>query len=123
MALRKSSCRAATLVEQLVQDLAAGSGPGGRKWKRTSINPMLARTEAVRKDLERRKVPRANTHDSTMLRPMLDAIPTVESRRGGGLTRYASVHATPTRHHHVRRSPSIRLVSERRPLGRLRVRG
>lgn len=43
-------------VEQLVQDLAAGTGPGGRKWKRTSINPMLARTKAVWKDLERRKV-------------------------------------------------------------------
>lgn len=34
-------------VEQLVQDLVAGTGPGGRKWKRTSINPMLARTKAV----------------------------------------------------------------------------
>ena len=43
-------------VEQLVQDLAAGTGPGARKWKRTSINPMLARTKAVWKDLERRKV-------------------------------------------------------------------
>ena len=43
-------------VEQLVQDLVAGTGPGGRKWKRTSINPMLARTKAVWKDLERRKV-------------------------------------------------------------------
>ncbi|SDC55553.1 Site-specific recombinase XerD [Rhodococcus tukisamuensis] len=43
-------------VEQLVQDLVAGTGPGGRKWKRTSINPMLARTKAVWKDLERRKI-------------------------------------------------------------------
>ncbi|MBU4616209.1 hypothetical protein IM877_15950 [Rhodococcus sp. GG48] len=43
-------------VEQLVQDLAAGSGPGGRKWKRTSINSMLARTKAVWKVLERRRV-------------------------------------------------------------------
>lgn len=43
-------------VEQLVQDLVAGTGPGGRQWKRTSINPMLARTKAVWKDLERRKV-------------------------------------------------------------------
>jgi integrase len=43
-------------VEQLVQDLVAGTGPGERKWKRTSINPMLARTKAVWKDLERRKV-------------------------------------------------------------------
>ncbi|QBJ96751.1 hypothetical protein ERC79_12815 [Rhodococcus sp. ABRD24] len=42
-------------VEQLVQDLAAGTGPGGPKWK-TSINPMLARTKAVWKDLERQKV-------------------------------------------------------------------
>ncbi|WP_438472805.1 tyrosine-type recombinase/integrase [Rhodococcus erythropolis] len=43
-------------VEQLVQDLIGGTGPGGRKWKRTSINPMLARTKAVWKDLERRNV-------------------------------------------------------------------
>lgn len=43
-------------VEKLVQDLAGGVGPGGRKWKRTSINPMLARTKAVWKDLERRNV-------------------------------------------------------------------
>jgi len=39
-----------------VQDLVAGTGPGARTWKRTSINPMLARTKAVWKDLERRKV-------------------------------------------------------------------
>ncbi|MFC9980905.1 tyrosine-type recombinase/integrase [Gordonia sp. NPDC127522] len=43
-------------VEQLIQDLVGGTGPGGRKWKRTSINPMLARVKAVWKDLERRNV-------------------------------------------------------------------
>ncbi|WP_341268097.1 tyrosine-type recombinase/integrase [Gordonia malaquae] len=41
-------------IQHLIKDLQAGKGPGGRKWKRTSINPLLARTKAVWADLERR---------------------------------------------------------------------
>lgn len=43
-------------IETLIQDLLAGRGPGGRHWKRTSINPLLARVKGVWADLERRKV-------------------------------------------------------------------
>lgn len=46
----------ADAVEGLIADLRAGKGPGGRTWKRTSINPMLARLKSVWKDLERRGV-------------------------------------------------------------------
>ena len=38
-------------VVALIKDLREGDGPGGRKWARTSINPMRARWESVWEDL------------------------------------------------------------------------
>lgn len=38
-------------VVALIKDLREGTGPGGRKWARTSINPMRARWESVWEDL------------------------------------------------------------------------
>ncbi|WP_270484920.1 tyrosine-type recombinase/integrase [Gordonia jacobaea] len=43
-------------IEKLIADLQAGRGPGGRKWARTSINPMLSKLKAVWHDLERRGI-------------------------------------------------------------------
>lgn len=43
-------------IEKLIGDLQQGKGPGGRKWARTSINPMLSKLKAVWHDLERRGV-------------------------------------------------------------------
>ncbi|GEE00398.1 integrase [Gordonia spumicola] len=46
-------------VVALVKDLREGTGPGGRKWARTSINPMRARWQSVWEDLvEQGKVSR-----------------------------------------------------------------
>lgn len=46
-------------VVELIKDLREGTGPGGRKWARTSINPMRARWESVWADLvEQGKVSR-----------------------------------------------------------------
>ena len=46
-------------VVALIKDLREGDGPGGRKWARTSINPMRARWESVWEDLvEQGKVAR-----------------------------------------------------------------
>ncbi|ANI91097.1 Tyrosine recombinase XerC-like [Dietzia timorensis] len=46
-------------VVALIKDLREGTGPGGRKWARTSINPMRARWESVWEDLvEQGKVAR-----------------------------------------------------------------
>ncbi len=38
-------------VVALIKDLREGNGPGGRKWARTSINPMRARWQSVWADL------------------------------------------------------------------------
>ncbi|UEA60690.1 site-specific integrase [Gordonia otitidis] len=43
-------------VEELIADLQQGKGPGERRWKRTSINPMLTKLKSVWHDLERRGV-------------------------------------------------------------------
>ncbi|WP_082965555.1 tyrosine-type recombinase/integrase [Gordonia sp. 852002-51296_SCH5728562-b] len=43
-------------IEKLIGDLQQAKGPGGRKWARTSINPMLSKLKAVWHDLERRGV-------------------------------------------------------------------
>lgn len=46
-------------VEKLISDLRDGNGPGGRRWARTSINPMRARWDSVWEDLvEQGKLPR-----------------------------------------------------------------
>lgn len=52
----KAQALTPVMVETLIANLKSGKGPGGRTWKRTSINPMLARLKAVWKDLHRRKI-------------------------------------------------------------------
>ncbi|MFJ7619825.1 tyrosine-type recombinase/integrase [Rhodococcus erythropolis] len=52
----KAQALSREMVEGLIADLKTGAGPGGRKWARTSINPMLARLKAVWRDLHARKV-------------------------------------------------------------------
>lgn len=56
-------------IEQLIADLRDGKGPGGRRWARTSINPMLARTKAIWQMLEERgRV--GTTHGINSVKPL-----------------------------------------------------
>lgn len=62
-------------VVALIKDLREGTGPGGRKWARTSINPMRARWQSVWEDLvEQGKVSRNPVELVKPLRKRDDAV-------------------------------------------------
>lgn len=110
-------------VVDLIKDLREGNGPGGRKWARTTINPMRARWQSVWEDLvEQGKVARNPVELVKPLRKRDDPVATTtglldlsDRLSDAEVTRLEAAHpATPLAEGHMR-SPGY-LAAMRAPM-------